>query len=71
MDEAGTSYTWFPNGDVRTVSKTMPALVRHEGTGREMFFNSVVAALQGTDSQGRERHLNGRSRSFQAFRLRG
>lgn len=47
MDEAGTSYTWFPNGDVRTVSKAMPALVRHDGTGREMFFNSVVAALQG------------------------
>ena len=25
----------------------MPALVEHRGTGREMFFNSVVAALEG------------------------
>lgn len=33
-------------GDLHTMTKPMPALVRH-ADGKEMFFNSVVAAYQG------------------------
>ena len=47
MAAAGMTWTWLPNGDVRTVTKPMAALVRHEGTGREMFFNAIVAATKG------------------------
>ena len=45
--EAGTTWTWLDNGDVRTVTKAMPALVRHRRSGEEMFFNAAIAALQG------------------------
>lgn len=48
MRAAGTEWTWLePSGDVRTVTKPMAALVTHEATGREMFFNSIVAAFTG------------------------
>ena len=47
MAAEGTSWTWLPNGELRTVTKPMPALVADGHTGREMFFNSVVAATQG------------------------
>ena len=47
MEAAGIEYTWLDGGDVRTVTPRMPALVHHDATGREMFFNAVVAATQG------------------------
>ena len=47
MAKAGTTWTWLANGDVRTVTKAMPALVRHRKSGEEMFFNAAIAALQG------------------------
>ena len=47
MAKAGTTWTWLENGDVRTVTKAMPALVRHRKSGKEMFFNAAIAALQG------------------------
>ena len=46
MAASGTEWRWLANGDVRTVTKAMPALVNHT-SGREMFFNSIVAATQG------------------------
>ena len=47
MTAAGTSWTWLPSGDVRTVTKRLPALVMHAKTGQEMFFNAAVAASVG------------------------
>eukprot|EP00966_Prymnesium_polylepis_P006791 156541-Prymnesium_polylepis.1 len=46
MAEVGTTWEWYENGDVRTETKAMPALVVDE-SGREMFFNSAIAAFQG------------------------
>lgn len=47
MTEMGTEWTWLDNGDVRTVTATVPALRTDPRTGRRMFFNSMVAAFTG------------------------
>jgi len=47
MQKQGTSFTWLPNGDCRTVTKVLPALVTDSRTGKRMFFNSMVAAFTG------------------------
>jgi len=47
MTADDTTWQWLENGDLRTESKTMHALVKNARSGREVFFNSVIAALQG------------------------
>jgi len=47
MKRDGTSWEWLAGGDLRTVSKPMPALVTEPRRGKEVFFNSVIAAMQG------------------------
>ena len=47
MREAGMSWTWLENGDVRTETKTLPAIRHDRETGRNVFFNSMVAVYTG------------------------
>jgi len=54
MREAGTSFTWSLSTtqdegsyDVKTVSAPRTAIKLHQNSGREMFFNSVIAARDG------------------------
>eukprot|EP00897_Mesotaenium_endlicherianum_P005114 jgi/Mesen1/4630/ME000239S03903 len=45
--QLGVTLEWLPNGSVKTVSGPLPALRRDERTGREAWFNSMVAAFTG------------------------
>ena len=47
MREAGVTWEWLQNGELRTVTKAMPALVEHEASGRQTFFNAAIAATRG------------------------
>jgi len=47
MREAGVEWEWRSGGDLKTVSKPMPAQVVDRASGRETFFNAIVAASTG------------------------
>lgn len=47
MQEAGMSWEWLENGDVRTQTKTLSAIRFDEETEQKVFFNSVVAVYTG------------------------
>ena len=47
MTKLGSTWEWLDNGDVRTVTATVPAIRTDERTGRRQFFNSMVAAFTG------------------------
>jgi hypothetical protein len=47
MREAGVDWEWRAGGDLKTISKRMPALVMNRASGRETFFNAIVAASTG------------------------
>lgn len=47
MKKQGTSFEWLPNGDCRTITAALPALRVDKRTGRQVFFNSSVAAYTG------------------------
>lgn len=43
----GGSYEWLPNGDLKTISKVLPAIRIEERTSKPTWFNSIVAAYFG------------------------
>lgn len=45
MSAMEMSWEWMANGDLKSVSKRMEALVEHNG--RELFYNAIVAAIEG------------------------
>lgn len=47
MTEAGMSWQWLDNGDLRTTTATLPAVRTDERSGLKTFFNSMVAAYIG------------------------
>jgi len=47
MRSQGTSAEWLANGDCRTVTTALPALRKDGRTGKDVFFNSVIAAYTG------------------------
>ena len=47
MSDAGMSWTWLDNGDVRTETKTLPAIRHDQETQKDVFFNSMVAVYTG------------------------
>lgn len=47
MAAQGIEWSWLADGGVRTVTKPLPALVVHQGTGQETFLNAIIAASQG------------------------
>mmetsp|Transcript_15558 Transcript_15558/g.45584 ORF Transcript_15558/g.45584 Transcript_15558/m.45584 type:complete len:142 (-) Transcript_15558:239-664(-) len=47
MAAAGTTWRWHGNGDLYTETKQMPALVVDGRSGKEMFYNAVIAAITG------------------------
>jgi len=47
MKAAGVAWEWRAGGDLKTVSKPMAALVFRHRTGKETFFNAIVAASTG------------------------
>lgn len=47
MAEMGTSWEWLPEGELRTVTKPLPAVRTDARTGHKTFFNSMIAAYQG------------------------
>ncbi|KJZ12381.1 MAG: TauD/TfdA family dioxygenase [Marinomonas sp.] len=47
MKEAGMSWEWLDNGDLRTQTNTLSAIRFDEETQQKVFFNSVVAVYTG------------------------
>jgi len=47
MREAGMTWQWLENGDVKTQTKTLPAIRFDEETQQKVFFNSIVAVFTG------------------------
>ena len=47
MTEAGMRWWWLENGDVKTETKTLPAIRVDPETGQKVFFNSIVAVYSG------------------------
>lgn len=47
MRKIGTTWEWLENGDCRTTTAVVPAIKVDPRTGKEMFFNSMVAAYTG------------------------
>ena len=45
LERMEMSYEWLPSGDLKAVSKQMPALVMRDG--KETFYNAAVAAIEG------------------------
>ena len=43
----GMSWSWLPNGDLRTTTKAIPAYRRHTKSGKYVFHNSIIAASMG------------------------
>jgi len=47
MREAGMTWQWLDNGDVKTQTKILPAIRFDEETQQKVFFNSIVAVFTG------------------------
>lgn len=50
LQSLGSTWEWLPNGDLKTITATLPAIRVDEGENRtqeKTFFNSVVAAFLG------------------------
>ena len=47
MQNAGTTWEWLDNGNLRTETATLPAIRTEPRTGQKTFFNSMVAAYTG------------------------
>merc|ERR1719497_138582 len=47
MGGQGTRCEWQDNGDCRTITTVLPGLLTDDRTGKQVFFNSVVAAYTG------------------------
>jgi len=45
LAELESTWTWLPGGMLRTVTKPMPAVLREERTGREVFFTAAESTL--------------------------
>mmetsp|Transcript_36827 Transcript_36827/g.95372 ORF Transcript_36827/g.95372 Transcript_36827/m.95372 type:complete len:675 (-) Transcript_36827:23-2047(-) len=47
MKELGTEWEWMENGNLKTITKVVPAVRLDERSGKKMFYNSMVAAYLG------------------------
>lgn len=47
MRADGFTWEWLPNGDLKTVSAPLQAVKPHPLTGRDQFFNQLIAAYTG------------------------
>ncbi len=47
MLDAGMSWQWLDNGNLATITNTLPAIRLDRETGEKVFFNSVVAVYSG------------------------
>uniref|UniRef100_A0A0G4H0Q4 TauD/TfdA-like domain-containing protein n=1 Tax=Chromera velia CCMP2878 TaxID=1169474 RepID=A0A0G4H0Q4_9ALVE len=47
MKADGYEWEWLPNGDLKTITKPLPAVKKHPLTQRPQFFNQVIAAYTG------------------------
>lgn len=47
MREQGTEWEWLATGDLKTVTKTLPAIRIEPRTGKKTFFNAMIAAYLG------------------------
>ena len=47
MQNAGTTWEWLDDGNLRTETATLPAIRTEPRTGQKTFFNSMVAAYTG------------------------
>ncbi|MCV2403745.1 TauD/TfdA family dioxygenase [Marinomonas sp. C2222] len=47
MREAGMSWEWLENGNVRTETRVLPAIRYDDETQQKVFFNSIVAVFTG------------------------
>jgi len=47
----GCTWTWLPNGMLHTVTKSMPALLLDERTGREIFFTAAETTFNSVEDE--------------------
>lgn len=47
MRQLGTRWKWLEDGNLKTITATVPAIRRDPRTGEKQFFNSMVAAYKG------------------------
>ena len=47
MQEAGMRWQWLDNGNIRTETKTLPAIRHDQETANEVFFNAMVVVYTG------------------------
>ena len=47
MKSLGTEWEWLADGDLKTITRVVPAIRTDERTGLKVFFNSMVAAYTG------------------------
>lgn len=47
MRALGTSWAWLSGGDLRTITKALPAIRTDKRTGKKTFFNAMIAAYTG------------------------
>ena len=45
--EQGGEFEWLPNGNLKTISKLLPAIKEDPRTGKFTWFNSIVAVFYG------------------------
>ena len=46
MKNNGWSWEWFENGDCKTVTNVIPAVIK-SSNGNKVFFNQIIAAYTG------------------------
>ena len=47
MSELNYEWQWLDNGDLKTITGTLPAIRVDKKTGKKVFFNSIIAVFQG------------------------
>lgn len=55
MTEMGMDWEWLENGDLKTITKPLPAVRKDPQTGKKTFFNSMVAAYMGWQDKRNDR----------------
>jgi len=51
LKDQEASYTWLPDGSLKTVTKILPPIRIDERTGKKTWFNNIVAAFSIPDSR--------------------
>ncbi|MHA7879731.1 MAG: TauD/TfdA family dioxygenase [Saccharospirillum sp.] len=56
MREAGMEWEWLDNGNLKTITRVLPAIQWDEETQQKVFFNAVVAVYTGWNDSRNEGH---------------